>query len=98
MRDSEHERLSFELTLVMMKKLGCEMYLTAGVGLMVCLEHPDAPEHELQAEGICPFARHQVEALVRIHSDGRLPAYRDAVEECGVLLEKAPPPEEQPTG
>ncbi|OUZ06651.1 hypothetical protein BHE97_18730 [Aeromicrobium sp. PE09-221] len=91
MRDSEHERLAFEMSLILMKKLGCEMYLTAGVGLMVCLEHPDAPEHELQAEGICPFARHQVDAVLKIHEDGRLPAYIEALDEYTGLLKDVGP-------
>lgn len=89
MRDPDRERLAFEMSLIMMKKLGCEMYLTAGVGLMVCLEHPDAPEHEQQAEGVCAFARHQVDALLRIHDAGHLPAYVEALDEYAGLLKDA---------
>ncbi|RLV55587.1 hypothetical protein D9V41_10915 [Aeromicrobium phragmitis] len=89
MRDLDRERLAFEMSLVMMKKLGCEMYLTAGVGLMVCLEHPDAPEHEQQAEGVCAFARHQVDAVLRIHDAGALPAYIDALDEYAGMLKAA---------
>lgn len=90
MRDLDRERLAFEMSLIMMKKLGCEMYLTAGVGLMVCLEHPDAPEHEQQAEGVCAFARHQVDAVLRVHDAGKLSSYVEAVDEyIGLLTDTA---------
>lgn len=87
MHDHDRDRLVFEMTLAIMKRIGCEMYLTAGAGVMVCLEHPDIPEHEHPVEGICPFARREAEALLRIHDGGRWPAYLEALTDCAALLE-----------
>jgi len=81
------DRLLFEMTLVVMKRLGCQMYLTAGAGVVVCLEHPDVGDHARPGEGVCAFARHEAESLMRIHDAGSWSGYLKALGECGALLD-----------